>query len=103
MDAPVVAEIREVLASFEAIVTDLHVWKVGKGKFACIIALNNAAKDLSPAHIRQALSIHEEIVHISVELNPPLSTYTDLLCDSRSIENVLRYWLSSFTIPLLRR
>lgn len=78
MDAPVVAEIREVLASFEAIVTDLHVWKVGKGKFACIIALNNAAKDLSPAHIRQALSIHEEIVHISVEINPPLSTDTDI-------------------------
>lgn len=78
MDAPVVTEIREALALFGATVTDLHVWKVGKGKFACIIALNSAAKDLSPAHIRQALSIHEEIVHISVEINPPLSTDTDI-------------------------
>lgn len=70
MDHPVVEEIREVIAEFSVVeITDLHVWKVGKGKFSCILALATDS-NLNADQVRKALSIHDEIVHISVEINP---------------------------------
>jgi len=41
MDAPVVEEVREVVRSLPqpAVLRDLHVWRVGKGKYACIVSL----------------------------------------------------------------
>jgi len=73
MDHPVVAEIREVIVGLpvQVEITDLHVWKVGRGKFACILALETQ-DDLNADQVRDALSIHEEVVHISVEINMPL-------------------------------
>jgi cation diffusion facilitator family transporter len=70
MNHPVVEEIREVIHDLPVVVevTDLHVWKVAKGKFACILALNSPSP-LTADEVRAALSIHEEIVHISVEIN----------------------------------
>jgi len=70
MDAPVVAEVREVVASIPrpAEITDLHIWRVGKGKYACILSLN-AADDVQPEEIRRRLSVHEELAHITVEIN----------------------------------
>jgi cation diffusion facilitator family transporter len=70
MDAPVVDEIREVIAegAVEAEICDLHVWRVGKGKYACIVSLATAA-DATPDDFRRALQVHEELVHISVEVN----------------------------------
>lgn len=70
MNAPVVAEIREVIESspIKATISDLHVWLVGKGKFACIIGLVTQA-DVSPDYYRHRLSVHEELVHITVEIN----------------------------------
>jgi cation diffusion facilitator family transporter len=71
MDHAVVDEIREVIAAFhvEAKITDLHVWKVGKAKFSVILALESKDPTINADQIRQALSIHEELVHISVEIN----------------------------------
>ncbi len=72
MNHPVVTEIREVLQDLPArvVVTDLHVWKVAKGQFSCIVALETQ-DTLTADQVRAALSIHEEIVHISVEINQP--------------------------------
>lgn len=71
MDAPVVQEIRDVLAAAPqpVVLTDLHVWRVGKGLYACILALE-ARDGVTPDAIRQQLAIHEELVHITVEINP---------------------------------
>ena len=71
MDAPVVQEIRDVLAAAPqpVMLTDLHVWRVGKGLYACIVALE-ARDGVTPDAIRQQLAIHEELVHITVEINP---------------------------------
>jgi len=71
MDAPVVAEVREILRSLPdaPAVHDLHVWRVGKGSYACIVSLTHAGK-LSPQDIRERLAVHEELVHVTVELNP---------------------------------
>ena len=70
MNVPVVAEIREVIAAspVKAQISDLHVWRVGKGKYACILSLATD-NDVSPEYFKKLLSIHEELVHISIEIN----------------------------------
>ena len=70
MDAPVVEEIREAIAQgpLPAQITDLHVWRVGKNQYACIVALQGPSA-LTPDYVRQLLSIHEELAHVSVEIN----------------------------------
>jgi len=70
MNVPVVDEIREVIAAspVKAQICDLHVWRVGKGKFACILSLATD-NDVSPEYFKKQLSIHEELVHISIEIN----------------------------------
>jgi cation diffusion facilitator family transporter len=70
MDSPVVDEIREVIAGsdFLAEISDLHVWRVGRGKYSCILSLVGDA-GLNPEHVKRMLSVHEELVHITVEVN----------------------------------
>ncbi|MBU1567606.1 MAG: CDF family Co(II)/Ni(II) efflux transporter DmeF [Proteobacteria bacterium] len=70
MDAPVVAEIREVIAAspVSAEISDLHVWRVGKGKYACILSLVTSDA-MASEYFKEQLRIHEELVHISVEVN----------------------------------
>lgn len=70
MDAPVVTEIHEVIEScaVPTAITDLHVWRVGQGRYACILALA-VDGDATPDHFRTALAIHEELVHVTVEVN----------------------------------
>lgn len=70
MDAPVVEEIRELLAASpaKAEISDLHVWRVGKGKYACIVGVITNS-DESPDYFRRQIGIHEELVHITVEVN----------------------------------
>ncbi len=70
MDAPVVEEIRQVIAAQEQPVeiSDLHVWRVGRNKYACVVALVSDT-EASPECYRQAIGIHEELVHITVEVN----------------------------------
>jgi len=70
MDAPVVQEIREVIAEspWLAVISDLHVWRVGRGQYACIVALVTAS-DAQPSDFKRLLGVHEELVHISVEIN----------------------------------
>lgn len=70
MDAPVVAEIREAIAEgpVEAVITDLHVWRVGTAKYACILSVA-VHKDTSADYFRLLLEVHEELVHVTVEVN----------------------------------
>jgi cation diffusion facilitator family transporter len=70
MTAPVDAEIREVIAASPVNVdlTDLHVWRVGKGKYSCILSLF-ATDEVSPTYVKQLLSVHDELVHVTVEVN----------------------------------
>jgi cation diffusion facilitator family transporter len=70
MDAPVTAEIREAIEAgpVKAEITDLHVWRVARGKYACIVGVATAAS-ASPPDFHRLLAIHEELVHITVEVN----------------------------------
>ncbi len=69
MDAPVVAEIREAVEQGEvpARLSDLHVWQVGRGRFACSMEVVTAP-GVEAEVFHRALSIHEEIVHVTVEV-----------------------------------
>lgn len=71
MDHPVVDEIRAVIDELPADtqITDLHVWRVGNGAYACAVSLLTHDSTLTPLTIRQALAIHEEIAHVTVEIH----------------------------------
>ncbi len=70
MDAPVVAEVREVIehGPWAAQLADLHVWQVGRGKFA-VVASVVSTDDVSADTLREALAVHEELVHVTVEVH----------------------------------
>src|SRR5262245_58458216 len=72
MDALVVTEIREVVAALPGppAVHDLHVWRVGSGKYACVLCLESTS-GLTADAVRAGLARHDELVHVTVEINPP--------------------------------
>ncbi|BDB30597.1 CDF family Co(II)/Ni(II) efflux transporter DmeF (plasmid) [Cupriavidus sp. P-10] len=74
MDHSVVDEIREVLDTFKdgekgARMVDLHVWRVGKEKFSCIVSLVSHDATLTPTMVKKAIQIHDEVVHVTVEIH----------------------------------
>lgn len=73
MDAPVAAEIRVAIASspLPAELLDLHLWQVGQGKYACLLSLLTTEEG-SADYFKRRLAEHEELVHITVEVNPLL-------------------------------
>ncbi|WP_457855870.1 CDF family iron/cobalt efflux transporter AitP [Pseudomonas aeruginosa] len=73
MDAPVAAEIRAAIASspLPAELLDLHLWQVGQGKYACLLNLLTTEEG-SADYFKRRLAEHEELVHITVEVNPLL-------------------------------
>lgn len=76
MDHPVVEEIRQTLAhhggwTASPRIVDLHVWQVGRRQFAVILGLVAEDPGVTPAAIKDLLSKHKELCHISVEVNRP--------------------------------
>ena len=69
MDQPVVDEIRDVVRDqfATAAVSDLHVWRVGRDSYACILGLV-ATSAISAEEVRRQLAVHEELVHVTVEV-----------------------------------
>ena len=73
MDHPVVDEIREVVETgaheADTRITDLHVWRVGKQVYSCAMTVVTHDRMLTPDVVRERLSVHEEIVHSTIELH----------------------------------
>ncbi len=74
LDAQIdVAQREEVRASIEAVdgnrVVDLHLWRVGPRHLAAILVVVTPTPR-HPAHYRQLLHDHAELVHITVEVVP---------------------------------
>jgi cation diffusion facilitator family transporter len=71
MDAPVVAEIREVIerGKVPARITDLHVWRVGRAQYAVVVTVATNSGE-SGEYFRRALCVHEELAHVTVEIEP---------------------------------
>ena len=69
MDHPLAEQIRRELESDgDAKVCDLHVWRVGRDKFAAVASVV-ADVPLAPAIYRQRLARHAELGHVSIEVN----------------------------------
>ena len=61
-------EIREVIAELPgAEIRDLHVWRVGQVQYAAVLSLRMAVPIPAQA-IRERLAIHEELVHLTIEI-----------------------------------
>jgi Co/Zn/Cd efflux system component len=73
MDHPVVDEIREAVESGPGgplhRIADLHVWRVGKRAYACALTVVTRDAGLTPDRVREWLSVHEEIVHSTIEIH----------------------------------
>ena len=69
MDNPLTQQIRSTLESDgDAVVADLHVWRVGRDKFAAIACLV-ADAPLEPAAYRARLNSITQLAHLSLEVN----------------------------------
>ena len=69
MDLPLAQDIRRTLESDgDAKVADLHVWRVGRDKFAAIACIV-ADLPLTPAVYRARLAAFPELAHVSLEVN----------------------------------
>ena len=69
MDAPVVAEVREVIERGEvpAKIVDLHVWRVGRDKYAVMLTVATDS-GADGEYFRRSLAVHEELAHVTVEV-----------------------------------
>jgi len=61
-------EIRKALEQDETRIADLHIWQVGVNKFAAIISLVTHHPQ-APVFYKERLKEHEELVHVTVEVN----------------------------------
>jgi cation diffusion facilitator family transporter len=71
MNHPVVDEIREAIARnapADTSVTDLHVWRVGRASYACAMGLVAHDRGVTAGRVREWLSVHPEVAHITVEI-----------------------------------
>lgn len=69
MDAPVVAEIREVVEGADTRLADLHVWRVGRQHYACALSVVTTDAALTAQELHTRLGVHEEIVHSTIEIH----------------------------------
>jgi cation diffusion facilitator family transporter len=70
MDAPVVREVRDVIehGKVPARITDLHVWRVGRARYACVLSLTTPSR-VDGDYFRRELRVHEELAHVTVEVD----------------------------------
>lgn len=70
MDTPLVDEVRDAIerGAVPARITDLHLWRVGRAKYACVVSVNTTA-DVDGEHFRRVLCVHDELAHVTVEVD----------------------------------
>ncbi|MBB6590336.1 cation diffusion facilitator family transporter [Ralstonia solanacearum] len=59
---------RTLEAESGVVVSDLHLWRVGPSKFACVIALASPSPQ-SPDRYKAGLAHFDTLVHVTVEVN----------------------------------
>jgi Co/Zn/Cd efflux system component len=72
MDHPVVEDIRQAvreLSGHDTELSDLHVWRVGRARYACALTVVSSDPGLDAAQVRSLLAMHEEIVHATIEIH----------------------------------
>ena len=62
-------EIRKALqADSDTVIADLHIWQLAVNKFAAVISVV-AREPKTPAAYKRLLREHEELVHVTIEVN----------------------------------
>ena len=72
LDSPLSEEIGTVVAGLsrgDCAITDLHVWRIAPGRYACALSLLTHDDTLTPLAVREALSFHRELAHVTVEIH----------------------------------
>ena len=73
MDRPIAANLVRHIEQHPAwpgtSVADLHLWRVGRAKYACIVSLVTDRRGLEPGEVRAALMEFVELAHVTVEVN----------------------------------
>jgi len=73
MDHPLVEEIQRTVNSLsfpaEARIADMHVWRVGRGSYSCVLTLITHDRRLTATQVRRHLARHARISHCTVEIH----------------------------------
>jgi len=69
MDEPIVEDVIESINNLEENlqINDLHIWRVGKGKYSCIISMNSDKNIVDLDSFKKQLSLNHKLVHITIE------------------------------------
>jgi len=69
MDEPIVHDVIQSINSLEQNlkINDLHIWRVGKGKYSCILSLSSDNNDIDLDDLKKELSHSHKLVHITIE------------------------------------
>lgn len=72
MDHPVVDQIRSAIevagADSQTLVTDLHVWRVGRASYSCAVSVVTHDPALTPARVRAWLAARVDVAHATIEI-----------------------------------
>jgi cation diffusion facilitator family transporter len=71
------SEVREAVQDDDTAVTDLHIWRIGPGKYAALVSLV-ASAPREPSEYAARLAIHKEYVHVTVEVHQCLGDHPNL-------------------------
>jgi Co/Zn/Cd efflux system component len=73
MQGPIVEQLRSALLApangGDIEIADLHLWRVGRARYACIVGLVTHRPDLEPQQVRSWLADVPALYHVSVEIN----------------------------------
>jgi len=69
MDAPIVEDVINSINNLEENlqISDLHIWKVGKGKYSCILSLSSDKNIIDLDSLKKQLAHNHKLVHITIE------------------------------------
>jgi len=74
MDRPLITRVKHIIESNSpwaetTRIVDLHIWRIGKAQYACIISLVTTDRNITSAQIKPFLQTQSELTHITIEVN----------------------------------
>jgi cation diffusion facilitator family transporter len=73
MDQPLTARVRDAIGAMDPAqatrIADLHLWRVGAARYACILSLVTHDRGLTPERVKARLRAHPELAHVTVEIH----------------------------------
>ncbi len=69
MDHPIVEDVIESINSIDKNIeiNDMHIWRVGKGKYSCILSISSDGNIIDIEDLKEKLSSDHDLVHLTIE------------------------------------